>query len=215
MKGAATGSQVRLAAASGPRAHQITGIVLAGGRGQRFDGRDKGLLRVQGRPLAACVAERLHKQVAALLIVANRNLSDYAALGHRVVSDRFTGFQGPLAGIHAGLVACATDYALVVPCDMPFLPPDLGTKLAAALDDATVAAALACANGQRQPLCLLVRRSVLADLEHFLAGGQRQAMAWLAALAAVEVDFGADGRAFANVNDAAALSAAEAEGGGS
>ena len=49
------------------------GLILAGGRGQRLGGRDKGLVALQGRPLIAHIAERLAPQVGAMLISGGKN----------------------------------------------------------------------------------------------------------------------------------------------
>ncbi|WP_087722598.1 molybdenum cofactor guanylyltransferase MobA [Pandoraea sp. PE-S2T-3] len=111
----------------------ITGLILAGGRGQRMGGRDKGLQLFDGQPLAAHVLARLQPQVGTLLISANRNHAAYAALGADVVSDETQDFAGPLAGMLAGLRAAKTEYVLTAPCDSPLLPDDLAARLAAAL----------------------------------------------------------------------------------
>lgn len=108
---------------------RITGVILAGGRGRRMGGVDKGLLELRGRPLAAWVAERLAPQVDELLVSANRNGERYAAIGYRVVGDRIPGFAGPLAGLHAALKVAAHQLVATVPCDSPFLPADLVLRL--------------------------------------------------------------------------------------
>jgi molybdenum cofactor guanylyltransferase len=69
-----------------PRRAQITGLLLAGGRGQRLGGVDKGLVEFDGRPLALHVLARLAPQVAQVLISANRNQTRYAQWA-AVVSD--------------------------------------------------------------------------------------------------------------------------------
>ena len=66
-------------------------------------GADKSLLPLAGRPILAHVIERLGPQLADLVIVANGDLSRFAAFGLPVVADRVAGHAGPLAGIHAGI----------------------------------------------------------------------------------------------------------------
>ena len=102
----------------------IHALILAGGRGSRMGGVDKGLQLLEGRPLVAHVIERLAPQAASLLISANRNLDAYAALGHRVLADPpGLEFAGPLAGMLAGLEALPDDaWLLTAPCDCPRLP---------------------------------------------------------------------------------------------
>jgi molybdopterin-guanine dinucleotide biosynthesis protein A len=71
----------------------LMGLVLAGGRGQRMGGADKGLQLLHGRPLAAHVLDRLGPQAGSLAISANRHLDAYAALGApwhaAIVTDAF------------------------------------------------------------------------------------------------------------------------------
>ncbi|MDM8357094.1 molybdenum cofactor guanylyltransferase MobA [Pandoraea communis] len=183
----------------------ITGLILAGGRGQRMGGRDKGLQIFGGRPLAAHAVERLQPQVGTLLISANRNRDAYADLGAAVVSDETQDFAGPLAGMLAGLRAARTDYVLTAPCDAPYLPLDLGERLTAALNAShsgaatpSLAAYAATAQGPH-PVFALLHRSLADDLAATLAAGEHRVRAWLARHKAVQVHFG-DERPFYNVN---------------
>lgn len=177
----------------------VTGLVLAGGLARRMDGRDKGLIDFQGKPLVAHVLERLMPQVGPILLNANRHRDRYAAYGHPVIADVIDGFAGPLAGLHAGLLASATPLLATVPCDAPLLPTDLVARLAAALEHSHAPVAAACAAGRLQPAFMLCRRGVLADLERYIADGGRKIHAWLAGIGAVEVPFDA-AEAFANIN---------------
>lgn len=183
----------------------VTGLVLAGGLGRRMGGTDKGLELLRGKPMAAWVIERLQPQVGALLINANQNGDAYGRLG-QVVPDRIGGFVGPLAGLHAGLSACATDLVASVPCDVPWLPLDLVERLHEGLERAGAEAAVARADGRLQPVFALLRRSVAGRLGDFLAAGGRSVSAWMESCDAVPVDF-ADAHAFANLNTRAELEA--------
>jgi CTP:molybdopterin cytidylyltransferase MocA len=107
----------------------ITGVILAGGLGRRMGGVDKGMQLLDGRPLAAHVADRLAPQVDRLLINANRSQAAYAALGYPVFADEIPDFAGPLAGLHAALAASQTSLVVTAPCDSPFLPADLVGRL--------------------------------------------------------------------------------------
>ncbi|PTT75762.1 molybdenum cofactor guanylyltransferase MobA, partial [Pelomonas sp. HMWF004] len=112
----------------------IHGLVLAGGRGARMGGLDKGLQLLAGQPLVAHVLARLAPQAAPLLISANRHLDTYAAFGHPVLPDPpGLNFAGPLAGMLAGLNTLPADaWLLTAPCDCPHLPADLAARLLAA-----------------------------------------------------------------------------------
>lgn len=183
---------------TGVETERVTGVVLAGGLGRRMGGVDKGLQLLHGRPMVAAVLERLAPQVDEILINANQNPAEYGRFGHRVVPDAVGGFAGPLAGLHAGLTAAKHPLLLTVPCDSPFLPADLLSRLRAALGANELA--VAKTGDQPHPVFALVRASVRANLEAYLAGGGRKIDAWYAALKVIEVPFDDEADAFRNIN---------------
>ena len=186
----------------------ITGLVLAGGRGSRMGGVDKGLQLHLGVPLAQHALLRLAPQVGALMINANRNLATYEAMGAPVWPDALPDYPGPLAGFRAGLEHCATPYLATVPCDSPRFPLDLVARLAARLesDDAEIAIAATEEGGalRLQPVFCLMRASVLASLIRFTESGRRKIDAWTAELRSAAVAF-EDAAAFVNANTPAEL----------
>ena len=122
---------------------QITAVVLAGGRGSRMGGVDKGLQNFNGTPLALHSLLRLQMQsgglVGEVMINANRNLAAYESLGVPVWPDSIDGFAGPLAGFLTGLEHCETPLLLTVPCDSPRLPLDLAALTLKTFERATAA----------------------------------------------------------------------------
>jgi molybdopterin-guanine dinucleotide biosynthesis protein A len=188
---------------------RVTGVILAGGQGSRMGGVDKGLQSFRGKPMVAHVLERLAPQVDEILINANRNGEAYAALGHRVVPDSITGFAGPLAGFERGLEHASGELVATVPCDSPFLPADLVSRLRAALEKEAAQLAVARTGDQAHPVFCLMRRSVRASLREFLGSGQRKIDKWYAALTVVEVAFDDEAEAFMNINTRSELSDAE------
>lgn len=192
-----------------PSKSDVTGVVLAGGQGSRMGGVDKGLQPFRGKPMAAHVLERLAPQVAEILINANRNPEAYAQLGHRVVADEIEGFAGPLAGFERGLAHARTDLVVTVPCDSPFLPADLVSRLRAALEAEGADLAVAKTGAQAHPVFSLMRRGVHGSLRDFLASGQRKIDRWYSALKVVEVPFDDEPDAFLNINTREELSGLE------
>ncbi|NYH13314.1 molybdenum cofactor guanylyltransferase MobA [Paraburkholderia bryophila] len=197
-----------------PTREHLTGLVLAGGRGMRMGGVDKGLQTLHGEPLAAHVLKRLAPQCGALLISANRHPDTYAALGApfgaTIVADTLPGFPGPLAGLLAGLRTARTAYVLSAPCDTPGLPADLAARLAHAMDAnqadvATVTTADAQGEVSLHPVFALLRTTLADDLAAFLDAGERKVRAWYARHKTVEVTF-TDERAFYNINSLQELS---------
>ena len=179
---------------------KITGVVLAGGRGRRMGGVDKGLQLLDGKPLVHWVVERLAPQVDELLINANQNGARYAAFGQRVVPDQIPGFAGPLAGLHAALAAASHPLVATVPCDSPFLPDDLVFRLFSALTATGAEIAVARTFDQPHPVFCLCKREVLPHLNAYLASGERKFERWYSTLNVVEVSFDDESEAFANIN---------------
>ena len=179
---------------------QITGVVLAGGLGRRMGGTDKGLQELRGQPLVHWVIERLAPQVDELLINANQNGERYAAFGHRVVPDQIPDFAGPLAGLHAALSAATHPLVATAPCDSPFLPADLISRLFSALTAADADLAVAKTFDQAHPVFCLCKRSVLPHLTEFLESGGRKIDRWYSTLNIAEVAFDDEAEAFENIN---------------
>ncbi|MFN0186823.1 MAG: molybdenum cofactor guanylyltransferase MobA [Aquabacterium sp.] len=197
------------------RAEQITGLLLAGGRGSRLGGVDKGLQPWRGQPLAGHVLRRLMPQVGQLMINANRHAEIYAGFGVPVWPDADGSFAGPLAGFLAGLRHCSTPWLVTVPCDTPLFPTDLVARLARAASEADAEVAMATAPDDAsagapprpQPVFCLLRATLRDSLEQELAAGGRKIDRWTSTRRQVLVPF-SDAAAFFNVNtpdDLAAL----------
>jgi molybdopterin-guanine dinucleotide biosynthesis protein A len=194
-------------------ADRVTGLILAGGRGSRMGGTDKGLQPLRGMPMAMHVLWRLAPQVVDVVINANRNLGAYEGFGRTVVPDASADFQGPLAGMLAGLPYCETEWMMVVPCDTPHLPTDLVARLLEAAEqvDAPVAMPITIeADGRRQthPVFLLIRGDLYDSLSVFMQNGGRKIDAWTGSIGAIEVPFD-DPAAFFNANTLAELNQLE------
>ena len=193
----------------------ITGVILAGGRGSRMGGVDKGLQNFNGVPLALHTQLRLSPQVGELLINANRDLAAYESFGVPVWPDAASlgDFAGPLAGFLTALERCETPYMLTVPCDTPLFPHDLVARLAQALEADNADIAMAAAreeDGQLrpQPVFCLMRATLLESVVRFTHGGGRKIDAWTSQHKTSLVPFdlpGDDPKAFFNANTLAEL----------
>jgi molybdopterin-guanine dinucleotide biosynthesis protein A len=182
----------------------ITGVVLAGGRGSRMGGVDKGLQTFRGEPMALHVLQRLQPQTDCLMINANQNLPRYHEFGVPVWPDDMEGFAGPLAGMETALRHCETAYLVTAPCDSPFLPEDLVARLAAALQEQDADLAVAVTGGndgplQPHPVFCLAKTSLLPHLTQFLQDGGRKVEQWYSSLKVAKVHF-SDEAAFRNIN---------------
>ena len=178
----------------------VTGVILAGGRGARMGGVDKGLVEVAGRPMVEHVLAAVERQAGAVAINANRSAERYARYGHPVIADRMDGFQGPLAGMASALAAAATEFVLVVPCDSPLVDVSLGPRLHAALVEREADVAVAHDGERMHPVFVLLRRAARARLDDFLARGERKIDHWFAEEKTAVVDFSDLPEMFLNVN---------------
>ncbi|MCC4265620.1 molybdenum cofactor guanylyltransferase [Oceanimonas baumannii] len=181
----------------------ITAVILAGGRGLRMQGADKGLLPLWGQPLVSHLLGRLTPQVGQVLINANRNLEHYRGLAPVIPDDDYH-FAGPLAGFQAGLNHAPSEWVLFVPCDSPLVPDDLAARLCAAVhrhDDIAVVD-----DGARlHTATALIHQSLLPSLCNYLDGGDRKLQLWYERHRLIPVDFSDEADAFDNLNTPQAL----------
>jgi molybdopterin-guanine dinucleotide biosynthesis protein A len=194
---------------------QISGVVLAGGRGMRMGGVDKGLQLHASLPLALHALQRLAPQVGATMVNANRHLEQYARFGAPVWPDALPDYAGPLAGFITALHHCDTPFLVTVPCDTPMFPTDLVARLAGSLletgSDIAMAAAPETDSAGRttlrsQPVFCLLHTRLLPSLEQFTQNGGRKIDAWTAQHKTTMVRFD-EQQAFFNVNTMAELQA--------
>ena len=192
----------------------VTGLILAGGRGSRMGGVDKGLQNFNGMPLALHTLLRLQPQVGEVMINANRNLAAYEAFGVPVWPDVLADYAGPLAGFLTGLERCETPLAghgALRHAAVSAWTWSRALLRAAQEQDAEIAMAAAREeDGQlhTQPVFCLLRVELLESLVRFTHGGGRKIDAWTAQHKTAIVPFDAPGddpRAFFNVNTLAEL----------
>lgn len=156
------------------RLTQITGAILAGGRGTRMGGQDKGLLPLNGQPLWRHIYRQLAPQVGNVVISANRNLDHYNLFGLPVISDLIEGFPGPLAGMLSVMEACQNEWYLFCSCDTPQIPDNLATALWAYYKKAPV---IWINDGMRDhPTLALMHKSLTLPIREYLQRGERRVL---------------------------------------
>ncbi len=189
------------------RRDELTGLILAGGQGRRMGGVDKALVHHAGLPLMVHVLQRLAPQVRSVQVVTaqGRVLPGFEDAGLDWLPDALPDYQGPMAGMLAGLQACPTPWLLTAPCDAPRLPPDLGAHLAGALAASGGRAAVACTRTgetlRLEPMFTLLHIDLAPSLAASLAAGERAMQRWLQTpeVAALPVVF-AEATGFFNAN---------------
>ena len=179
--------------------NKICTVILAGGRGRRMQGKDKGLIDWQGKPLIEHVLAHLDS-TSIVILNANRNLDQYKTYDFPVVSDSMDDYQGPLVGILAAMEICTRDYILCLPCDSPRPPENLAGRLMQCMLEKQSLAAIAHDGHRTQPLFALLQRSTKPRLAEFLNSGNRKVHDFFNQLDAAVCDFSDQADRFNNFN---------------
>ena len=185
------------------RSWPVTAIILAGGRGSRLDGQDKGLLKLAGTSLVEHVITRIRPQCEHILISANRNFEAYQSLHYPVIADQFFDFQGPLAGISSALAHVDSKYIITLPCDCPLVISNYVELFLTVAADQPGRMVVAKSKTGIEPLFCLMPTTFESSLYDFLKSGQRKALQWIEQNNPLIVDFSENPKAlwmFQNIN---------------
>jgi molybdenum cofactor guanylyltransferase len=180
--------------------HDITAVILAGGKARRMGGEDKGLIELHGRPLIDYIMAGLRPQAGHVIVNANRNLDRYREFGYPVVADMMGDFFGPLVGIASGMQAADTPLILAVPCDSPFVPEQLCDTLRHEMEKEDAEISVAHDGIRMQPVFALLRCELLPSLLAYLREGGRKIDTWYAQHRLALADFSATPDVFLNMN---------------
>lgn len=190
----------------------ITAVVLAGGKGRRFAGKDKGLIEYKQCPIIEHVIRAVAPQVSTIMINANRNKAAYASYGYPVITDALSGFQGPLAGFSTAMENVTTEYVLTLPCDGPFVSAAYVQRMADKLMEADDTEIAVAHDGARlQPVHALIPVKLIDSLKQFMDGGERKIDCWYAKHNLALVDFSDTAEIFKNINTLEELQALEGQ----
>lgn len=173
-----------------------TGLILAGGNSRRF-GSDKAMHRFRGKPMIEHVRRAVRPLVAELLVSVQSRDDAPRDVSAAIVEDRFTGC-GPLAGIHAGLLASSSPWLVVAPCDMPYLTSADLEKIVESSTDGAAAVVAVDGAGRRHPLCACYHRSLIPYVEQQLTSGNYMVRGLLDKIRVVDISL--RDRALRNVN---------------
>ncbi len=147
----------------------ITGAIIAGGRSSRFGNINKARAVLGGKTLLEHVYDRLTPQVERLYINCQPDfISATPIQSPRIVENYLANKKGPLNGVLGCLeksVEDGSEWLLIAPCDTPFLPHDLGTKLLDAAQKSQVELAMPVYKGIPQASLSLWHRSLLEPLK--------------------------------------------------
>jgi molybdopterin-guanine dinucleotide biosynthesis protein A len=188
---------------------KVAGVILAGGRARRMNNQDKGLVNFKGSPMVSYAIAALAPVVDCIFINANRNIDQYRQFGWPVISDQTDSFDGPLAGILTAMIHADADILVVIPCDSPLIKTEHLQKLLLTRAENNADAAVAFDGVRLHPVFLAIKTSLQANLQDYLADGQRKVAIWLERQNLIQVDFSNEPEIFCNVNTMAELSVLE------
>lgn len=177
-------------------------VLLAGGRGQRMGGQDKGWVTWQGRALIEHMQQVVRPLTDDLIISCNRNHERYQPLADQIVSDPDLDFAGPLAGILSALKVARHPFLMVLPCDAPLIDQALLTQLYQQIGERPV---LLKHKDYWQPLFSIIPRALLSDLQDFWNTGQRSSKHALLQLDPIAIHCADNEQRLANFNDPSLL----------
>ena len=157
--------------------NEISAVILAGGKGSRMGGKDKGLIEFRGLALIAHVVNVVKIRVNQIFISANRSLDDYSKYG-KVIVDDLEDYQGPLAGISKALKVCSSNYLLVLPCDSPMIDLTLIDALIERMESSESDICVAHDGKIMHATFALMKSNLNESLDKFLDDGGRKMALW-------------------------------------
>lgn len=175
-------------------------LLLAGGRGQRMGGQDKGLLAWRGEPLIAHLQRLTRPLTDDLIISCNRNQDRYAPYADHLVSDDSPDFPGPLAGIRAGLAAARHTHLLILPCDVPNLDAQLLSALRDTAQRQPQVPVMVRHGEFWEPLICIIPTHLRTEVEQAWHAGERSPRKIFLQLGGVGLECPADDPRLANLN---------------
>mgnify|MGYP001208158020 CR=1 FL=1 len=178
----------------------LTIIILAGGKSERMDGKDKGLMMINNQYIIKNLYALAKDYSDNVYINANRNINDYMKMGLEVWQDIIPGYQGPLAGMYTSLKNSKTRYILTLPCDGPLIS-DIYFKRMLSGNNQNKIRLRSAHNGERlQPVYSLISIDLIKSLEDFLDSGQRKIDKWFETCDLEIIDFSDNKNIFININ---------------
>jgi molybdopterin-guanine dinucleotide biosynthesis protein A len=142
----------------------ITGIILSGGRSLRM-GENKSFLMLNGKTVIEHVIEKMRGLFSRVILITNQP-NEYEFLGIEMFEDVFK-FEGPLAGIHSGLVNSQTEKNFVISCDLPLMKKEMITFIVDHKTEKPIT--VTRADGFIQQLCGVYSKKCISTCEELLA----------------------------------------------
>jgi len=142
--------------------NNCTGVILAGGQNSRFAGKNKALIRIDGKRILDRIFEIFSVLFDKIILVTNNPLQ-YMEWDFEIVTDIFP-IRSSLTGIHAGLFYITTPYAFFTACDVPFLKKELVETLLNGIEP-NIDIVIPETSKGFEPLCSIYSKRCLKPIE--------------------------------------------------
>ncbi|MGL4687282.1 MAG: molybdopterin-guanine dinucleotide biosynthesis protein B [Fusobacteriaceae bacterium] len=159
-------------------------IILAGGQSKRMNYRDKFLLPYGDKTFISKILKEC-KSFDKIILSLNSE-QEFFSPNIKIICDYYKEI-GPLGGLHASLKALETDFAIVIPCDMPYISSDLLNYLSQFITSSLEAIIIRDNNNKINPLFGIYHKNVLPKLEEFITNGNYKATMFLSFLKTKEI----------------------------
>lgn len=157
-------------------------IILCGGQSRRM-GQDKGSMIIRGKPMIKHILSTLNHQIDEAIIVLNDS-NRIARYGEFINPDDYSyrmefaedkiKNKGPMPGIMTGLELISGDYALIMPCDSPYISKSYIETIFKEIDDGCQAVVPYHDEDNMlktsEPLHSIYRRDVVGEIEKLISG---------------------------------------------
>ncbi len=146
---------------------KISGVVLAGGAGHRFNGRMKPKIIIEGEPIISRILSVI-KDIFDEIIIVTNNPEEFEDFDFcTIVQDEIRN-AGPLGGIHAAMKISTGNALFVFAGDMPFLDKAIITEMTEVYDNSVHDALIPRINNNIEPLHAIYSTSLAERLETFV-----------------------------------------------
>jgi len=146
----------------------ISGVILAGGTGNRFGGKTKANIVINGKTIISGIMDTITEFFSEIIIVTNTPEEFVRYSGFKIIGDQFLNV-GPLGGIHAALQASTGEALFVFAGDMPRLDREIIDRQLAYFQSNKCEVLIPSVAQKTEPLHAIYSLSVLKKIENYLS----------------------------------------------
>jgi molybdopterin-guanine dinucleotide biosynthesis protein A len=148
---------------------RISGVILAGGANERFNGKTKANIVIGGKTIISMIIDTIKDVFDEVIIVTNTPEEFKGYTNFKIIGDQFLKV-GPLGGIHAALKTSSKEALFVVAGDMPLLKKEFIIRQIDFYNSHKCDILIPRINRYIEPLHAIYNISILNTLEEYLTG---------------------------------------------